>query len=266
MKSVIYKTILLFFIITFPVKAQDSQRVDIDKFLEGLSDTNAENSINDFTAQAVLKSFSEAELSSNIIGTIIKINAREGDSFSKDETLVELDCTVNLAYLEKAKAQLKVRIAENRANERLARLKAISGVEVEKSKALVEEAKAEIKLRQKTVDHCLVIAPFDGEVIKLDINEFETVRQSQPLMKIISNNNLLIEMILPSSWLSWLSEGSSFDFFVKEKNTTYRGVITKIVPYIDAVSQSVQVFAKIENSNNKLVAGMSGQAKFTPSN
>lgn len=236
----------------------DSDYSNLNDLIPQLNQDNNSTS----NIHAVLKPLYEAKLSSQIVGVVKKINLLEGDNFKKDDTLILLDCTVNKAFLQKAQAQLKMRQSEHQANSRLSKLNAISGIEVQKSRALVEEAKADIIMRKKTVNDCDIKAPFDGQVIDIEVNQFETVSQGQSLINILDNRSLYIELIIPSSWLSWLKVDDTFDLQIKETNKSYPASIKKIIPNVDAVSQSVEVRGEIVGEYEELLAGMSGKAHF----
>jgi membrane fusion protein (multidrug efflux system) len=219
---------------------------------------------NTSTSQVILSPKRTAVLSSQIAGTIKAIPVKEGESFAEGTPLVVFDCTIYQADYDKANAQLTSKKSAYASNSQLARVKAISNAELAQSKADVLSLDADVKIKQYTVGYCTVTAPFAGTMVNRKVHEFETVRQGQELVEILDNSDLNIELIVPSAWLSWLNINTPFDLFIQETQKDYPAHVTKILPQVDSVSQSIRVFGQLDNPNKDLVGGMSGKASFTP--
>jgi len=226
-------------------------------------DTSEPDNNTPMTAQGVLVARHIAVLSSQMSGVIDKLTVREGDSFSKGQLLLGFDCTLQRSDLGKAQARLKSARATYNANARLKRLSGVSEVEYVDSQAKFEEAKADLTGKTHAVKLCDIVAPFNGRAVKVDVKLHESVKQGEPLLEIIDNSQLTVEFILPSIWLRWLKIGSVFSFNVNETHHSYPGRIIKIIDKVDSVSQSVKVIGKLDKNNPGLIAGMSGEAKFT---
>lgn len=219
---------------------------------------------NPYQVQAVISADHSAKLSSQITAYIDSIPFKEGDTFKKGDTLVKFDCSLQKSELSKARAQLKSARATYKANRRLHGYGGVSVTELAESQAKYEEAQAEVAGKQHVVKYCTVKAPYDGTVVKLNVQPHETVPQSEPMLEIINNTDLRIEFIVSSKWLSWMKVGSKFKLCVSEQQQSYPGKVMKIVPQIDAVSQSIKIIGKLDKTNKKLIAGMSGKAIFEP--
>jgi len=214
------------------------------------------------TTQVILMPKTEALLSSQLVGTVKKLPIQEGEFFDEGDVLVEFDCTIHEAQLDKSKAILESKLAAYNSNIRMSKAKAVSTVELLQSKAEFIEAKADVKIKQHMVDFCQVKAPFNGRLIKLHVNAFESLTQGEPLVDILDNTELTIELIVPSHWLAWLKKDSPFNLFIAETNKTYQAHITKILPRVDSVSQSIRLLGILNNNHPELIAGMSGKAQF----
>ena len=75
---------------------------------------------------------------------ISRIAVTEGGSFRAGQTLITLDCSLQQAQREKAKAMLSAAEHTYNANRRLEELRSIGKVELEVSEAEVGKAKAEL--------------------------------------------------------------------------------------------------------------------------
>lgn len=216
----------------------------------------------DQSVQAVVKAKQSATLSSQLDGKVEKIHVQEGDSFKKGDVLVAFDCRVHQAELQKAKAQIAAKKSEYYANQRLAKLNAVSNVELANSKSEFEQAQADLDIKSHTVSLCEIIAPFQGNVAKLNVHEHENVQHGQALLEILDNTELNVEAIVPSSWLTWIRAGKTYHLYIEETGREYPVTINKVLPQVDAVSQSVRIIGRIDGNYHELIAGMSGLAKF----
>jgi len=221
-----------------------------------------------FQVQAVLTPQTVAKLSSQIQSYITKITVKEGSSFKKGDLLISFNCTLQRAEAAKARAQLKSARATYNANQRLRTLGGLGLTELRESEAKYEETLAELDIKKHFLKHCNIRAPFNGKVVKLDVNQHETIKEGEVLIEILDNSDLRVEFIIPSSWLSWLRVDTPFRLFITETGKGYQGKVTTILHRIDAVSQSVKVLGELNKVESELISGMSGQASFirkTPS-
>ncbi|MEO0728820.1 MAG: HlyD family efflux transporter periplasmic adaptor subunit, partial [Pseudomonadota bacterium] len=69
-------------------------------------------------------------------------------------------------------------------------------------------------------------------------------------------------LIVPSRWLGWMRKGHSFKFEVDELGRGVPAKIVRIGRVVDAVSQTVKVYAELTGARDDLGIGMSGTAIF----
>jgi multidrug resistance efflux pump len=125
-------------------------------------------------------------------------------------------------------------------------------------------AKADASLAQAMVERCVIKAPFSGRVVERKVNRYEYVAEGTPLIEIIDDKNLEVEMILPSSSLVWLKIGHPFSLHVEELGKIFQGKIERIVSKVDPVSQSLKLYGSIDVNVEHLYPGMSGTIKIQP--
>lgn len=219
-------------------------------------------SANPSTTQVVLKAKQQADLSSQMSGQIALVPISEGDNFAQGDDLVVFDCTVQEAELDQSTSNLAAKQAVHQSNVKMHKAKAVSTVELADSRAKLVHARSDVRIKQHAVEQCRIKAPFAGQLVKRLAYPFETVRQGQVLMEVLDNHNLTIELIVPSKWLSWLKRDVPFSLYVEETGRRYQAHITKILPRVDAVSQSVRVLGKLNEQHGDLISGMSGRADF----
>ena len=204
----------------------------------------------------------ESVLSSQITAQITRIAVAEGQRFEQGETLVEFRCDETRAELLKSRAELRAATSTYQANLKLREHNAISPLEVEVSQARVDQARADVALWQARIAHCSVAAPFPGRVARVAANPFETVTQGAPLLEILDDRELTMQLHVPSNWLSWLQAGTGFQVSIDETGRTYAATVTELGARVDPVSQTLLVNAVIDGRHDELLAGMSGIARF----
>ena len=218
--------------------------------------------------RALIEARQHAVLSSEIAGRIGRITVETGQSFKAGQTLVAFDCSHYQAAVDAARANLRAADVTVRQSRRLEQLKSIGAAEVEMAEVKADAARADLLKAEIEVRRCDVKAPFDGKVVEQRIREHESVPPSTALLEILSDRDLRVELIVPSSWLVWLKPGQRFTLRIDETGEALDGEVTLVGARIDPVSQSLKVTGKVltdkQGNAPNLVAGMSGTARFNP--
>ena len=199
-------------------------------------------------------------ISSTRDGKIGSILARNGDSFEKGDVLLEYRCAD--VHAEKKALEDEQELAQTKleAGSKLFKLDMISRseqLELKAKHSQVEARQAKIDAR---MERCKIRAPFDGRVVERLANEGEYTRTDRVLMEIVSGANINAELLLPSIWLRWVNVGSPLTIYIEENDTQYQAYISRIHGRIDPASKTIQVVARLEKTNDRLLPGMSGQA------
>ena len=212
--------------------------------------------------RGVVRPTAQASISSDIAATVAKVGFKEGDAFKKGEVLVAFDCRRYEAELAAAVAQQKEMQINVDTNSFLEKRDAANKQDLEISKARAAKASAEVDSLMARIDQCVIEAPFDGRVAELGIKEYEMPTASRPLIRILADGELEIDLILPSNWLAWLKPGAEFKFLIDETRQNYEGVITRIGASVDTISQTIKVSARFKDPTFDVLPGMSGSARF----
>jgi RND family efflux transporter MFP subunit len=202
----------------------------------------------------------ETTLSGEIPARIEKIRVDVGERFKAGQELVVFDCEIYRAQLQKAKAEWEEARKTFEVNQRLDALRSVSELEMTVSESRMARAKAETLLREVQVKKCVVKAPFSGRVVKRKANPFEYVSPGQPLLEVIDDVHLMLQLLIPSRWLAQIKKGSHFRVHIDETGRDYKAQVTIVGARIDPVSQTVEIRAEIDGNHSELLAGMSGTA------
>ncbi|MEO0637282.1 MAG: efflux RND transporter periplasmic adaptor subunit [Pseudomonadota bacterium] len=216
----------------------------------------------DGAARGVVKPMFRAEIGTEIVAAIESIPFREGERFPKGATLMAFACGKYEAEGRSAEAVLEARRVEHKSKQFLRERKAVGQLEVDIAAAQLREAQAKREAIQVQIDQCAITAPFDGRVIEIFRQSYEFTRANEPLMAIVDDKSLEIDLIVPSNWLQWLKPGSRFTFVIDETGAETAASITRIGAEVDPVSQTIEVTGLFTAIPENTLPGMSGTANF----
>lgn len=205
-----------------------------------------------------------ATIGAPMSGRLSQFPLHDGDRFKQGQVLARFLCSEKEAALAHARAVLESRKSVNESKQRLRALGTSSEVEYKVAQADQEQAAADVQAAQTLVDSCVVAAPFAGRVSAVYTHNYQYLQTGAPMLEVLSDKSLDLEMIVPSQWLAWLKPGSTFNVAIDETGKTYPATLTRLSGKVDAVSRSIKVYGHIDNPPDTLLPGMSGHAVFTP--
>ena len=213
------------------------------------------------SAHGVVTSGQEAVIASRMTALITAMPLDAGQSFGKGQLLASFDCSQMKAQLSAANAAAAAYRKTYDTNVELDQYKAIGTNEVAVSKANLGKASAEAQAIQAGIGQCAIYAPFSGTVVERTAHPHDVAASGQPLMKIQGAGDLEVELIIPSSWLTWVKPGTPFTFSIEETGGSVSGRIARLGAAVDPVSKTMRVTGAIEVQGT-VVPGMSGTARF----
>ncbi len=197
-------------------------------------------------------------IASIVNASVKEYSFKEGETFAKGDTIVELDDALYKQSFLKAKAAATFAAEVYRNNQRLAEKGGIGRYEVAKSKFENDAAEAEMKIAQIQLNACVIKAPFSGRLVKRIASEYQFVRTGEAVFAILDDYQLLAVMHLPSSQRKLLKKGQAMKFRIDETHTVHAGKVHEISAQIDPRSRTFEAKVLLDNSDRKLSAGMSG--------
>ena len=212
--------------------------------------------------RGVVRASAQAIISTDLTARVTNVGFREGGQFHMGDVLVAFDCRQHKAELVSAEAQHREMLVAFESALFLEKRNAGSRQDVEIARARADRALAEADGIRARLDQCTITAPFDGSVAELGIHQHETPVAGKQLLFIVAKREPKIELIVPSTWLTWLKPGAEFQFQVDETNKAYVGVVRRLGAAVDTVSQTIKVFAKFAAPTPDILPGMSGTAQF----
>lgn len=254
------------FILGLAMSATDNASAKDDAPSAAAPATSASRESDAIPIRGVVRAVDQAAFSTDLGARVTAVHFREGERFKTGQPLIEFDCRKPRAEAESADAVRREMQLTMDSNKLLERHQAIGRHDVEISKARVAKATAEAEALKARLDQCVVIAPFDGRIAVLGVQQHEVPGPGKPFLSIVGAERLEIELIVPSSWLTWLKTGDSFTFAIDETARSYPMEIARLGATVDPVSQMIKVIAVMTRNAEEILPGMSGSAFFKPVN
>lgn len=214
----------------------------------------------DGTARGLVRSVTQAMISTELPAQVSKIGFKEGEAFKKGDLLVEFDCRRQKAEYASAAAQHREMLLTFENNKVLRQSQAVGRHEVDLSEARVAKAAAEAEALRVRLDQCSLTAPFDGRVLELGLHELETAQPGKPYISIIADGDLEIDLIVPADWMRDVHVGSELTFSVDESKSVHPIIIKRTGASIDPLSQTAKLVAAFSGPAPEVMPGMSGSA------
>lgn len=208
--------------------------------------------------RGVVRAVNEATISSDIATRVVQLPFREGDAFKKNDVLVEFDCERLKAEFKSADAERRGQLTAWQNATRLSQLGAAGSHEVAMAAAAHDKAAGLAEGLQAKVKGCQILAPFDGRVLDLNIRRYETPAVTQPLLRIVDDRTLEIEMLLPASNLKDAKIGRPFKLILDDTGRPVLGKIVRVGPALDIVSQTFKAAGALTEGGDGVLPGVSG--------
>lgn len=226
--------------------------------------TGSIRSESEFDARGVVIPNAEVTLGAGIAARIKVMPFKAGQEFRTGEALVVFDCARQMADLRGAQANLAKAQFQHTGKKRLKSRGAAGDQEVQEAAADVDAAQATVDGLKEVVVLCEIPAPFDGRVVERHAQTYETPAASAPVLTVVDDSTLEVDLIVPSTWLRWVGKGTGFEFKIDELGRGYKARVDRLGAKVDAVSQTVKITGTFVKRPENVLAGMSGTAKFTP--
>lgn len=207
----------------------------------------------------------KADLSFEISGKIRKNYVELGEEVKKGQLLVEIESGELLKDLESAKESLK--IEEEEIKDKKNAKSVWNDLDPEDRRIMeaeLEIARANVGKVYEQLKKTTILSPIDGRVIKLDVEEGETVSANQEVVTVMKGTDLKIVADVPESDITKIKVGQTvkltFDALGQEEEIL--GKVSSIDPAATIVQDVVfyQIDIELDAAESRLLPGMSADA------
>lgn len=232
------------------------------KELDMTTKTGSIKSESEYDARGIVTPNAEVTLGAGVAAKIMKLPFKDGEGFKKGDELVVFDCARQRADLRGANAGLEKAGSFYHGKKRMKARGAAGSQEVRDAASDVASARANVEALGEVLNFCKINAPFDGRVVERHAETHEIPAANAPVLTVVDDSALELDLIVPSRWLRWVKKGSDFKFEVDELGQTFNARVSRLGAKVDAVSQTIKITGMFVSRPGSVLAGMSGTAKF----
>jgi cobalt-zinc-cadmium efflux system membrane fusion protein len=225
-----------------------------------------------------------AEVPAPFASRVMSISVKLGDTVQQGDVLARLDDTplkeelaIEKATLRSHKAQVaRASVEHSAAAARLKREQkgfkenvssqadvaaagfdsSKAGTEVARAVADVEEQKARIAALEKKLEDTSLVAPIAGKVALRYVEEGSHVAEGQPIVRVISSDELFVKFAIPATDAKKLAPGDAIDIVFETTNQHATGVVRNVAPELDPVAQMIVAEADLQHAPSDLQSGL----------
>ena len=201
------------------------------------------------------------EIRAQIDATVEQIGAVKGQRVKKRDLLVKLAVEDRLARVEKARALVAQRELENSAAKSLAEKNYRSKTGVAETKALLEEARADLKLAQIELTHTEIHAPFDGVVEDRPAEIGDLLSIGDPVATLIQADPMLVVAHVPEHSIGDIQNGQLAHITLFDGREA-DGVVRYVSRVSDNSTRTYRVEVEIENTDLSIPDGMTSELQI----
>ena len=211
----------------------------------------------DLQAVGSLLSNESVVLRPEVAGRIAQIAFKDGQTVKRGQLLVALDSTVNAAEVAKARAEWELAVSNQKRADDLASKNFISPSAREQASSNAQVLEASLKLAEARLSKMRIVAPFDGVVGIRTVSIGDYVKDGADLINIEDVRTLKVDFRLPERYMTQVKVGQSVDISADAlPGKTFRGNLDAINPRVDANGRSLELRARLDNSDGLLRPGM----------
>ncbi len=245
-----------------PVLAEQATVGDVPKYLDGVGTVRALNMVT---------------VRSQVDGTIIRINFREGQDVKAGDVLVQIDPRTYKAQLDQAvakkaldEAQLSNAKVDLERYANLVKATAVARQQYDTQRAVVAQFEAQVKLDEGAIDnaktlleYCTIVSPLDGRLGIRLIDEGNLVRAAAAtgIVVITQIQPIAVIFTLPQQQLPQVNEAFNKGSLVADaldavtKTVLGRGKLVVVNNQVDQTTGTVQLKAEFPNADLRLWPG-----------
>ena len=230
---------------------------------ESSSPANTQSSdANAISASAVIVPVKETELAFSSVGRVTAVEVNVGDRVRAGQTLVKLDTTIQETRIKEAEANLLAAQVQYNYQKRLG----LDEVHIESAEADVARMQALLDSAKAILDtQYILVAPFDGTIVSVDIAPAETVIPGQAVILLGDLSRYQIETTdLSERDVTRVQVGQSASIFIEALEEEFTGKVIDVDRISTTLGGDVvfKVTIELDDQPEGLLWGMSADVQI----
>ena len=238
--------------------ARSASVLQVEAFI--VKGDTVENNI--FTTGTLLAN-EDVELSSESSGIVRDIYLTEGAEVKKGDLLIKINDSDLQAQLNRAKFRLN--LAEDREG-RQKQLLEKGGISQEEYDATLNEVnvlRAEVALIEAQIDKTEISAPFSGRLGLKYVSDGSYISPNSRITTLQDIDPIKIDFSVPERYAAQVEVGTKVSFHVQGIEETMIAEVYAKEPSINTETRTLQVRARSENTDGKLLPGAFADLELT---
>jgi RND family efflux transporter MFP subunit len=228
-------------------------------------------------ASGSLRAYNQAAVKARVAGEVREVLVREGETVKAGQVLVrmdEADYRARLAQAEgallAARGQLDIAAKARENNRALLDRGFISknaydtaSSQYDIAQANVNAAQGGLDVNRKALGDTVIRAPIAGMVASRSVQPGEKVSADNKLLDVVDLARMEMEVAVPTSDIIAIAPGQEVTVKVEGLPQPLPATVVRINPATQAGSRSIMTYLQLDNPQNRLRAGMFGEARLT---
>lgn len=209
------------------------------------------------TYPARVRSMQEVTLAFDVPGLIRELPVVRGQRVSKGDVLARLDTRDFQSRLDAAIAEDELRRIELRGVTTAFERGAATQIEVSRASAASDLARAQRELAQKALEDATLVAPFDGIVADLFVDNFQNVAAGREVLRFQDTSTVRVEINVHESRVAFARryEGryrhaARFDFL---PGRAYEATLVEYTTEADRATQTFMAIFEVETPEGVII-------------
>ncbi|MCD6006969.1 efflux RND transporter periplasmic adaptor subunit [Halomonas sp. IOP_31] len=204
-----------------------------------------------------LRAINGVAVSNEVAGVVSEIAFESGQRVARGDILIKLEDSVDQAALAALKAQARLTNDTFRRYSDLLPRNAISQSQYDEAQANYQAARADVAQQQAQLDKKTIRAPFDGVVGLRQVDLGEYIAVGTPIVELNMLDPIYVDYSVAEKQLDRVQAGRQVEVRVAAfPERAFDGVIEAVAPTVDESSRTLDVRAKLTNSERLLRPGM----------
>lgn len=236
-------------------KATVAGPVRVNVEVVGTSSTNSSSQNYSGTVEAA----NSSTVSFSVPGTITKVYVEEGQKVAKGQLIAQVKSENLINSRNIAQAELEEARDAYQRLKKLHDANALPDIKWVEIQAKLKQAQNAADLADRAVGDATIHSPISGYVTQKFANDGQTVIPAEPIVKIVSLNNLQVAISVPENEISSFAPSTSATItFDVPENLKVTGKMAHKEVMADPLTRSYTVKFNIDNAGGKILPGMVG--------
>jgi membrane fusion protein (multidrug efflux system) len=204
-----------------------------------------------------LRAINGADLALDIAGVVDQITFNSGDEVKAGTVLMRLRAEDDPGKLAALQATERLAEITYERDQRQFKAQAIAQSVVDTDEANLRSAKAQVVQQEALIEKKTLRAPFDGRIGIRQVDVGQYLAAGTVIVTLQQLDPIYTDFYLPEQQLAVLKVGAKVDLTADAyPDHAFVGKIIALNPKVDPQSRNVQVRARFDNGDKKLVPGM----------